>query len=74
MALKIDIKKAFDIVEWSFLIHVLRCFKFKDYFCNWILTILHSAKLSISINGTIFFACSREVQQSYPLSPAFLFD
>jgi len=51
VALKIDIRKAFDTLNWKFLIHVLQCFGFNNVFCEWIVTILHSAKLSISING-----------------------
>jgi hypothetical protein len=71
IALKIDIKKAFDTVSWRFLIHVLRCFRFNQIFCDWILTILHSARISININGKAmgFFACSRGVRQGDPLSP-----
>jgi len=49
--LKIDIAKAFDTLEWSFLIHVLRAYGFNETFCNWIQVILKSAYLSISVNG-----------------------
>jgi len=71
LALKIDIKKAFDTINWKFLIQVLHCFGFNDLFCQWILNILHSAKLSININGKAvgFFSCSRGVRQGDPLSP-----
>lgn len=41
--LKIDISKAFDTLEWPFLIHVLRAFGFNETFCNWIEVILKSA-------------------------------
>jgi hypothetical protein len=40
LALQIDISKAFDTLEWSFLLKVLRCFGFNDVFCNWIHVIL----------------------------------
>ncbi|GAU22346.1 hypothetical protein TSUD_106740 [Trifolium subterraneum] len=71
LALKIDISKAFDTLEWSFLLKVLRCFGFNDVFCNWIHVILKSAFLSISINGKAegYFNCSRGVRQGDPLSP-----
>ena len=71
MAIKIDIRKAFDTINWKFLLHVLKCFGFNQIFCDWILTILHSAKLSININGKAvgFFRCSRGVRQGDPLSP-----
>ncbi|GAU40289.1 hypothetical protein TSUD_362690 [Trifolium subterraneum] len=73
LAVKIDIAKAFDTIDWSFLLKVLKSFGFSDVFCHWISTILHSAKLSISINGKSegFFDCSREVRLGDPLSPLF---
>lgn len=71
IALKIDIRKAFDTLNWDFLLHVLRCFGFNHCFCRWIHTILHSVKLSMSINGKSvgFFSCTRGVRQGDPLSP-----
>lgn len=69
--MKIDIKKAFDTIEWTYLLHVLKCFGFNECFCSWIHTILQSAKLSVSVNGksTGFFNCTRGVRQGDPLSP-----
>lgn len=52
MALKIDIRKAFDTLEWDFLLAVLRYFGFSAKFCDWILPISESAKVSILINGS----------------------
>jgi hypothetical protein len=71
LALKIDISKAFDTLEWPFLLKVLSCYGFNDTFCNWIHVILKSAWLSISINGKSegYFNCSRGVRQGDPLSP-----
>jgi len=71
IALKIDVKKAFDTINWSFLIQVLHCFGFNQTFCDWISTILHSAKLSVNINGKAigYFTCTRGVRQGDPLSP-----
>ncbi|GAU27921.1 hypothetical protein TSUD_160160 [Trifolium subterraneum] len=71
LALKIDITKAFDTLDWSFLLKVLNFFGFNEVFCKWIITILHSAYLSVSINGKShgFFNCSRGVRQGDPLSP-----
>jgi len=71
MALKVDIEKAFDTLDWNFLLRVLKAFGFNDIFCNWIQSILASAKISISINGKLhgFFSCSRGVRQGDPLSP-----
>jgi hypothetical protein len=60
LAIKVDIAKAFDTLDWSFLIRVLKAYGFNDMFCKWIHSILASAKISISINGKLhgFFSCS----------------
>jgi hypothetical protein len=74
MALKIDISKALDTTEWTFLLHVLRCFGLNDCFCNWISIILHSTKLSISINRRHLssFLVLEECDRGTP-NPALLF-
>ena len=71
LAIKVDIAKAFDTLDWSFLIRVVKAYGFNDMFCKWIHSILASAKISISINGKLhgFFSCSRGVRQGDPLSP-----
>jgi hypothetical protein len=51
LALKIDITKAFDTLDWQFLLKVLKKFGFNEKFCNWVHVIFQSAFLSISING-----------------------
>nr|ABN09154.1 RNA-directed DNA polymerase (Reverse transcriptase) [Medicago truncatula] len=71
LAFKVDISKAFDTLNWKFLLKVLKQFGFSETFCNWIDAILQSAKLSICINGSQqgYFSCSRGVRQGDPLSP-----
>jgi hypothetical protein len=71
LALKIDITKAFDTLEWPFLMKVLKQFGFNEVFCNWIQVILNSAFLSVSVNGKAqgYFNCTRGVRQGDPLSP-----
>jgi len=71
LALKIDITKAFDTLDWGFLLKVLSCFGFYQIFCNWIASIISSAHLSISINGVQkgYFNCTKGVRQGDPLSP-----
>ena len=70
-ALKIDVSKAFDAVNWEFLLKVLTCFGFNHTICNWIRAIHHSANVSICINGSQegYFKCKRGVRQGDPLSP-----
>jgi len=71
LSLKVDIAKAFDTLDWKFLIEVLEAFGFNYMFCKWIKNILSSAKISIAINGKLhgFFSCTRGVRQGDPLSP-----
>jgi len=71
VAMKIDISKAFDTIDWKFLLKVLHAFGLSDKFCNFIEVILNSAYLSVSINGNQkgYFKCKRGVRQGDPLSP-----
>lgn len=71
LAMKIDISKAFDTLNWEFLLAVLKKFGFNHVFCDWIRTILNSANISICVNGKQegYFKCRRGVRQGDPLSP-----
>ncbi|KAL6146659.1 hypothetical protein ACLB2K_057337 [Fragaria x ananassa] len=71
VAIKFDIAKAFDTLNWDFLRRVLIAFGFHATFVDWISSILASARLSILFNGSPvgFFGCSRGVRQGDPLSP-----
>jgi len=40
-------------MDWNFLLLVLHSFGFHTVFCDWIRAILHSARLSILVNGSI---------------------
>lgn len=51
MVLKINIVKDFDTLDQEFLNRLMTKFGFNNTFCSWIRTILHSGKLSISMNG-----------------------
>ncbi|XP_024178419.1 uncharacterized protein LOC112184393 [Rosa chinensis] len=56
--------------ERTFLPRVLHEFGFSQSFVDWVRTILHSARLSVLINGSPhgFFSCDRGVRQGDPLS------
>lgn len=71
LAVKLDIMKAFDTIDWNFLLKVLEAFGFNRKFCDWIKLILNSTKLSFLVNGKSvgFFPCKRGVRQGDPLSP-----
>jgi len=55
----------------GFFISVLESFGFHPKFCSWIIAILQSANISISINGAQhgYIKCNRGVRQGDPLSP-----
>ncbi|XP_070049634.1 uncharacterized protein [Nicotiana tomentosiformis] len=49
--MNIDLRKAYDLVEWKFLEEVLKGFGFPEKFLQLIMTCVKSTKFSIKING-----------------------
>jgi len=69
--LKIDFAKAFDTIDWAFLLKVLHARVFGDRWCGWIQSLLcfgFSSVLVNSLPGTPF-RCKRGLRQWDPLSP-----
>ncbi|XP_020889488.1 uncharacterized protein LOC110230528 isoform X2 [Arabidopsis lyrata subsp. lyrata] len=52
MALKLDIAKAFDKVEWNYLLSILRRFGFAEKWCQWIMKCVTTVTYSVLINGS----------------------
>ncbi|RVW21491.1 hypothetical protein CK203_111265 [Vitis vinifera] len=74
--LKMDIEKAFDHVNWDFLMEVMSKMGFGHRWINWMKWCCSTATFSILINGSPsgFFCSSRGLRQEDPLSPyLFLF-
>ncbi|KAK2653191.1 hypothetical protein Ddye_013047 [Dipteronia dyeriana] len=53
LALKVDLMKAFDMVDWGFLLETLTVFHFPSKIITWIKACLTTPKFSISINGEL---------------------
>jgi hypothetical protein len=71
MAIKIDLEKAYDRLEWSFIRLTLQFFKFPSGWIDLIMSCVSSTSLSVLVNGERLteFAPSRGIRQGDPLSP-----
>jgi hypothetical protein len=69
--LKLDFEKAFDMVEFSAIMNVMKHMGFGAKWIKWIDIILNSATTSVILNGVPgkIIQCKRGVRQGDPLSP-----
>jgi hypothetical protein len=71
MILMLDLKKAYDCINWDFLRLTLIQSSFNIHFLNWILSCINSGKFVVLINEETsqMFKSGRGLRQGCPLSP-----
>ena len=71
MVVKIDLEKAYDCLEWSFIRMVLIHFGFPEIIIKLILSCVSTTSTSILFNGSKFqhLCPSKGIRQGDPISP-----
>jgi hypothetical protein len=69
--IKIDLAKAFDRLEWSFIVMALQKQGFSNHFINLVKACISNPKFSVIVNGNHHgkFKSQRGIRQGCPLSP-----
>ncbi|XP_074277814.1 uncharacterized protein LOC141601429 [Silene latifolia] len=68
---KMDLQKAYDTMEWSFLDQMLTTMNFPRQFRKWIMQCVTTTSYSLTLNGNMFgfFKGQRGLRQGDPLCP-----
>ncbi|XP_057427344.1 uncharacterized protein LOC130720679 [Lotus japonicus] len=71
MAIKLDLEKAYDRIQWPFIANTLRFFGFDDTFINLIEQCISTSSIAIAWRGEYLdsFKPSRGIRQGDPISP-----
>ena len=70
--LLLDFEKAYDRVEWRFILMMLEAFGFPPSFCNTVQVLLSDASAQVEVNGVLSspFSLGRSIRQGCPLAPS----
>ena len=62
--LKVDLKKAFDSLDWSFILLILRALRFPDFFVQLISQCITTTRFSVVVNGELgdYLAFSKAIR------------
>ena len=71
LILKLDFKKAYDKVDWVFLLNSVRQRGFDEKWCEWIKQVISGGTVSVKLNNQIgpYFVSHKGVRQGDPHSP-----
>jgi hypothetical protein len=70
-AIKVDLKKAYDSVEWNFILMSLLAVGCPAQFVTWVRECITTPRFSIALNGSLvgYFKGGKGLRQGDPLSP-----
>ncbi|CAL1412174.1 unnamed protein product [Linum trigynum] len=51
MMMKLDMRKAYDLVEWDFLLELLSAYSFNNTWCRWVKACVSTVKFRLLFNG-----------------------
>lgn len=73
--MQLDLQKAYDMVDWRSLDHILQEFGFPSRFIMWITTVVKtiSYKFNVNVTYTRLMQARRGIRQEYSIPPTICF-